>query len=287
MKRSIVTSSARRRVQCLRSPIHFFRLASTSANPYPYPSHRSPTPHQIFHLPHNASKADVKARCKCMMHLLLFRLKVPDCEIFRHGLPTGLSFPDYDLVRIYHPDSIVNRAVAPETAQARFQSISVAYDVLRGKRRVAGSLAEDPEHTATTGAVHDYHELSTAMWRAKQRRRAELNFGIDERWKERLFLGAVLLVGHFAILSRTPLTHYVPGRPSVLSWLRHTRHVDWPCHRPSRIPVTIRSFNGQGENRWTTQRWPTIPLLQKTRNFYHIILHFLILDRSFCFVQIE
>ncbi|KAK7691897.1 hypothetical protein QCA50_005302 [Cerrena zonata] len=158
---SLVTA----RRACLRPSIHSFRLASTSANPYPYPTQSNPTPHQIFHLPHNASKPDVKARY-------------------------------YDLVRIYHPDSIVNRAVAPEIAQARFQSISAAYDVLRGKRRAAGSLA-DPEDP-TPGVVHDYHRLSTAMWRAKQRRRADLSLGIDERWKERLFFGAILLtIGAF------------------------------------------------------------------------------------------
>lgn len=39
------------------------RNTSTSANPYPYPTHANPTPHQIFHLPQSATKAEVKARC--------------------------------------------------------------------------------------------------------------------------------------------------------------------------------------------------------------------------------
>ena len=39
------------------------RLASTSANPYPYPTTSNPTPHQIFHLPLSATKAEVRARC--------------------------------------------------------------------------------------------------------------------------------------------------------------------------------------------------------------------------------
>ncbi|CAL1711592.1 unnamed protein product [Somion occarium] len=136
-----------------------YRHASTSANPYPFPGHPNPTPHQIFHLPRNASKGDVKARY-------------------------------YDLVRIYHPDSPVNRMVSPAIAQARFQSIGAAYDVLRGKGRATGS---DPDDPASSGGVHDYHDLSTAMWRAKQGRRADLNGGIDERWKDRLILGGVVL----------------------------------------------------------------------------------------------
>ena len=40
----------------------------------------------------------------------------------------------------------------------------------------------------------DYHSLSTAMWRAKQRRKAELNVGLDDRWKDGLMFGAITLV---------------------------------------------------------------------------------------------
>lgn len=40
----------------------------------------------------------------------------------------------------------------------------------------------------------DLHNVSSAMWRAKQRRRAELNVGMDERWKDRLMLSLVVLV---------------------------------------------------------------------------------------------
>ncbi|GJE95845.1 DnaJ domain-containing protein [Phanerochaete sordida] len=138
---------------CIR-PIQ--RQASTSANPYPYPTTANPTPHQIFHLPRSATKADVKARY-------------------------------YELVRIYHPDSPVSRPLPPATAQARFHAISAAYDALRGKRPLA-SDPDEPQRART-----DYHDLSTAMWRAKQRRRAELHVGMDERWKDRLMLGAIVL----------------------------------------------------------------------------------------------
>ncbi|KAI0326598.1 hypothetical protein GY45DRAFT_1258751 [Cubamyces sp. BRFM 1775] len=139
------------------------RLASTSANPYPFPTHAHPSPHQIFHLPKDATRADVKARY-------------------------------YDLVRIYHPDSPSARAggISAETAHARFQAISSAYAVLSGKKH-ASSVDGSDEGFGAAGRP-SYHDLSTAMWRARQRKRAEMDFGLDDRWKERLMMGAVLLV---------------------------------------------------------------------------------------------
>ncbi|KAL4265901.1 J domain-containing protein [Pleurotus pulmonarius] len=46
---------------CSRS-LSFSRSSSAGETPYPFPSHNRPTPHQIFHLPHGASQADIKAR---------------------------------------------------------------------------------------------------------------------------------------------------------------------------------------------------------------------------------
>ncbi|KDQ53518.1 hypothetical protein JAAARDRAFT_39205 [Jaapia argillacea MUCL 33604] len=89
----------------------------------------------------------------------------------------------YDLVRIYHPDSPISRVVGPEVAHARFQAIGSAYNVLRGKSPQA--VGEEPRP--------QYNDLNTAMWKARQRQRAELNFGMDERWKERLLVGTMLL----------------------------------------------------------------------------------------------
>ena len=41
----------------------------------------------------------------------------------------------------------------------------------------------------------DYHDLSTAMWRIRQSRKAELNINfIDDKWKDRLLLGTMFLV---------------------------------------------------------------------------------------------
>ncbi|KAI9059223.1 hypothetical protein FKP32DRAFT_1580293 [Trametes sanguinea] len=141
------------------------RSASTSANPYPFPTNAHPTPHQIFHLPKDATRADVKARY-------------------------------YDLVRIYHPDSPSARAggIPAETAHARFQAIAAAYAILTGKKP-ASSLDGTGAGEGFEGAPRPtYHDLSSAMWRARQRRRAELSVGLDDRWKERLMMGAVLLV---------------------------------------------------------------------------------------------
>ena len=101
------------------------RTASTSANPYPFPANSHPTPHQIFHLPKSATRADVKARCA-----YLHDNRMSPCS------SCAFISLDYDLVRIYHPDSPAARAggVPPEVAHARFQAISSAYAILSGKR---------------------------------------------------------------------------------------------------------------------------------------------------------
>src|SRR5271163_3399005 len=89
---------------------HFIqvRLASTtSSNPphFPYPRHHRPTPHQIFHLPFNASQQDIKARCKFIS--------------LKTNHPTTNSFlADYDLVRAHHPDSQLCRKLSPEERHA-------------------------------------------------------------------------------------------------------------------------------------------------------------------------
>ncbi|KAF7361960.1 Flavin carrier protein 2 [Mycena venus] len=68
--------------------------------PFPFPTNTpNPTPHQIFHLPRNATQSDVKARY-------------------------------FDLVRIYHPDK-VDGSVPSGVAHARFQAITAAYNALR------------------------------------------------------------------------------------------------------------------------------------------------------------
>ena len=58
---------------CLRlSKVPHARFASTSAGPYPFPTHIRPTPHQIFHLPVGASQNEIKARCTSPVSFHMF-----------------------------------------------------------------------------------------------------------------------------------------------------------------------------------------------------------------------
>ncbi|KAI9429785.1 hypothetical protein H4582DRAFT_2144442 [Lactarius indigo] len=135
---------------------HIASSAPRSANPYPYPPNSSPTPHQIFHLPLSASQKEVKARY-------------------------------YELVRIYHPDSPVARAYPPEVSEARFHAISASYDVLRGHRPTLDS--ESPDAAPPRFDLH-------ALWRAKQRHRKDPIGPADDRWKDGVLLGTLLVVRH-------------------------------------------------------------------------------------------
>ncbi|KIY51893.1 hypothetical protein FISHEDRAFT_20784, partial [Fistulina hepatica ATCC 64428] len=78
------------------------------SNPYPFPSKAHPTPHEIFHLPATASQADIKARY-------------------------------FALVRIHHPDSVHGRNLTSAQRHERFQAVTKAYDILRGKVRSGNS----------------------------------------------------------------------------------------------------------------------------------------------------
>jgi hypothetical protein len=148
------------------------RSKSSGSNPYPYPTHANPNPYQIFHLPHNASQAEVKRRCTSFILV---------------GSFDGLSqISDIDLVRIYHPDSPVSRALPPEVTDGRFQAITKAYDALRGKTPMT------PEGIQSTS---DAQHPTSAVWRARQARRLDLDAGGDDRWKDRVILFGVIFVG--------------------------------------------------------------------------------------------
>ncbi|PPR05235.1 hypothetical protein CVT24_010341 [Panaeolus cyanescens] len=71
---------------------------------FPYPKHKQPTPHEIFHLRYGASQAEIKARY-------------------------------FELVRIHHPDSVhVRRSrIGAHDAHNRFRNIKAAYDFLQGR----------------------------------------------------------------------------------------------------------------------------------------------------------
>ncbi|KAK0461385.1 uncharacterized protein EV420DRAFT_196368 [Desarmillaria tabescens] len=145
------------------------RSLATKHNAYPFPRHTNPTPHQIFHLPRSASTEDVKARY-------------------------------YELVRIYHPDT-VDSSVSSELAHARFQSITDAYNVLRGKT----ASQADP--------VSEAQQATTAARRAVHvRRHRELYEGgaIDDSWKDRLIIvglvaTVIIIVAQAVIVRQTKL----------------------------------------------------------------------------------
>jgi hypothetical protein len=151
--------------------------SNASQNPYPYPKNPHPTPHQIFHLPQNASQKAVKNRCK----LHIFN-SVNTC------IHTG-RFSDYELVRIYHPDSPVLQALNEPPDFSRFHAITVAYDALRGK----SSSPRPVDSDVSLGRNSEAAMVKARM--AERARRAEfLESGKDERWKEWIFMGAILLV---------------------------------------------------------------------------------------------
>ncbi|KIP07229.1 hypothetical protein PHLGIDRAFT_427093 [Phlebiopsis gigantea 11061_1 CR5-6] len=135
---------------------HQIRWASTSSHSFPFPSHSYPTPWQIFHLSPGASQKDIKARY-------------------------------YELVRVHHPDSAQCRNLAPEVRHARFQSISHAYDALRG-RRSPEAAASDPFRQELERRRRQRH-FDTA---AHPRRDFEAQ-GADDRWKDRLIIAVGLV----------------------------------------------------------------------------------------------
>ncbi|KAI0375010.1 hypothetical protein BV20DRAFT_961254 [Pilatotrama ljubarskyi] len=141
---------------------HQIRYASSSSVAYPFPTHAHPTPHQIFHLPIGASQQQVKARY-------------------------------YELVRIHHPDSPFGGDLSPAVRRSRFQSITAAYDILRGKTNGSGGpvdiyraeLERRRRARAAYEASRSHTNPQTHDWSASA----------DDRWKDRviLFVGILAL----------------------------------------------------------------------------------------------
>jgi hypothetical protein len=97
-------------------------------------------------------------------------------------------FSDYELVRVHHPDASAARGVPAAVAQERFHAITAAYGTLRGGAGGAGGMS--PERART-----EARNLAAAIWRARQARRAEPALSsMDDRWKDRLMLGFIVLV---------------------------------------------------------------------------------------------
>ncbi|RPD65271.1 hypothetical protein L226DRAFT_246718 [Lentinus tigrinus ALCF2SS1-7] len=154
---------------CLRPHACQARYASTSVTPYPFPSNAHPTAHQIFHLPIGASQKDIKSRY-------------------------------YELVRVHHPDSPHGRDLSPAIRRHRFQAITAAYDVLRGKKSAASMYGpgdiyrQEIERRRRARAAYEasrmrsefaYEHPSGTQWTASA----------DDRWKDRI----ILFVGLMAL----------------------------------------------------------------------------------------
>ncbi|KAF8556355.1 hypothetical protein OG21DRAFT_1483125 [Imleria badia] len=128
--------------------------------------HPNPQPHQIFHLPRSATQQQIKERY-------------------------------YDLVRIYHPDSPIARHYPTDIAQAQFQSISKAYDLMRGKSAITGEVLTNRERHA-----------DPARFRPEARRRPHFDETTgDERWKERVLFGATV-IAIVAFVAQTTVTRH-------------------------------------------------------------------------------
>ena len=166
------------------------RFASTAPHsggqtglPFPFPTHPRPTPHQIFHLQPGASQEDIKARC---LHILEPTL------IFYADYRSA----DYELVRLHHPDSTHSRLLPPAERHARFQAITAAHDVLRGKSPSSPSVLDPYREEAREvfrrrqfyGAQRDrraeYMHASGLEWAASA----------DDRWKDKLIILVGLMV---------------------------------------------------------------------------------------------
>lgn len=102
-------------------------------------------------------------------------------------------------MRVHHPDSPQSRDLPPAVRRARFQSISHAYDVLRGKK--PHSTVLDPvreelerrrrhEHLRRTAYHHDSfgYEFHSGF------ARRDFEASADDRWKDRVIICVGVLV---------------------------------------------------------------------------------------------
>jgi hypothetical protein len=188
---------------------HVFSKESLSfQNPYPYPIHAKPTPHQIFHLAPGATQDEIKRRCTSSIYNLSFPL---DSNSVLQSTTT-----DYDLVRTHHPDSSHARLSTHNSVEAhsRFRSIKAAYDFLQGR-----TLSPDPNATPPPSPQHFdpyLHELARRRraYNASRDGRSEWakGFGAPKpergEWnergkKERLILLCGIVVSIYTFFFRT------------------------------------------------------------------------------------
>ncbi|KAI9455033.1 hypothetical protein F5148DRAFT_1300683 [Russula earlei] len=162
-------------INYLRNGHISFATTSTSSStctPFAFPVHRNPTPHQIFHLPSNASQPEIKARY-------------------------------YELARYFHPDSPVAQALSPSVRHARFHAITTAYDILRGRSHAHISYGStDDAYAAELARRRRQH-----AWRQAYHSRAPPDSAeaggssdMDDAWKDQVIIvvGLASIVVGFA-----------------------------------------------------------------------------------------
>ncbi|KAG9028868.1 hypothetical protein FS837_003711, partial [Tulasnella sp. UAMH 9824] len=106
-------------------------VSAVSKNRYPFPNHRNPTPHQIFHLPLGADQQAVKSRY-------------------------------YELVKIHHPDAC--HGLDPAISHERFQRIQQAYNFLRNPKKRSSARGVGVNYAAYRYAPQKAPDGSTRTW---------------------------------------------------------------------------------------------------------------------------
>lgn len=125
------------------------------------------------------------------------------------------NLADIDLVRIYHPDSPVSRALPREVTDGRFQSITKAYDALRGRTVMNPTgFQGNPESRSS----------KSAAWRAQRARRLDLDAGGDDRWKDKMLLFGAIFVSLRALslfFGNSPARQTIAAFVAQTMWTRN------------------------------------------------------------------
>ncbi|KAL0959885.1 hypothetical protein HGRIS_011553 [Hohenbuehelia grisea] len=202
----------RPRLELIRQASSSLLARSISTHPshlsshFPFPLHSRPTPHEIFHLPHGASQNDIKTRY-------------------------------YELVRAHHPDSTYCRSLSAAERHKRFQSITAAYDALRGKKP---HVWRDPYVDEVMRRKRAYYSHYS------QRPRPEYSYAgrhdwhasADDRWKDRiiLFVGITVRYHNLYLILTFPLTCVYATSLDPRCW-SHARSIHVPSADGETTPL--------------------------------------------------
>ncbi|KAL7280286.1 hypothetical protein ACG7TL_005199 [Trametes sanguinea] len=153
---------------------------------------------------------------------------------------------DYELVRIHHPDSPFGRDLPPNVRHSRFQSITAAYDVLRGKKTASGAPVDiyraELERRRRARAAYE------ASRRPMSSQPQEWTATADDRWKDRiiLFVG-ILLCFVFATINK--LQALGAGLGPVLVWPSYSASYQHHLSAAKNLAQARREAREFGEER--------------------------------------